>query len=81
MKKTFYELYLEKKNSSEQPEVTYQDIPRIRSPSKIWLRLKYYFSQSVKVIIKIFILILATVGAFAITNPYIRNEILWLLSK
>ena len=81
MKKTFYELYLEKKNSSEQPEVTHQDIPRIRSPNIIWLRLKYYFSQSVKVIIKIFILILATVGAFAITNPYIRNEILWLLSK
>jgi len=81
MKKTFYELYLEKKNTSEEPSIIHQDIPRIRSPSRIWLRLKYYFSQSVKIIIKIFILILATIGTFAIINPYIRNEILWLLSK
>lgn len=81
MKKTFYELYLEKKNCSEQPELSYQDIPRIRSPSRLWLRLKYYFSQSVKLIIRIFIFVLATIGAFALTNPYIRNEILWLLRK
>ena len=82
MKKTFYELYLEKKNLDTTPEVSnnqFQDMPRIRSPSYFLLRLKFYSIQVLKLIIGIMILIFATVGAFSLTNPYIRHEIIWLL--
>lgn len=81
MKKSFYELYLEKKTTPEQSNTNYQDIPHIRSPSRFLLRLQYYIGQILKLIIKIVFLILSAIGLFSITNPYIRNEIIWLLFK
>ena len=76
MKKSFYELYLENKNQSTRDTI---EIPKIRSPNKVYLRLSYFIKQFVKFIIVTIILGLAFVGLFAITNIYIRNEMIKLL--
>lgn len=82
MKKSFYRLYLDNKkvNSDEvQLKQDINEIPRIRSPNIILLRITYLFKQLLKLIIVIGIFILSIIGAFAIINDYIRNEIIWLL--
>lgn len=76
MKKSFYELYLENKNQSTRDTI---EIPKIRSPNKVYLRLSYFIKQFVKFIIVTIILGLAFVGLFVITNIYIRNEMIKLL--
>lgn len=76
MKKSFYELYLENKNQSTRDTI---EIPKIRSPNKLYLRLSYFIKQFVKFIIATIILGLAFVGLFVITNIYIRNEMIKLL--
>lgn len=82
MKKSFYRLYLDNKkaNSDElQLKQDINEIPRIRSPNIILLRITYLFKQLLKLIIVIGIFILSIIGAFSIINDYIRNEIIWLL--
>lgn len=76
MKKSFYELYLENKNESNRDT---KEIPKIRSPNKIFLKINYFIKQFIKFIITIIILGLSVIGMFAITNIYIRNEIIKLL--
>lgn len=82
LKKSFYQLYLDNKkvNLDElQLKQDINEIPRIRSPNRILLRITYLFKQLLKLITVIGIFILSIIGAFAITNDYIRNEIIWLL--
>ena len=76
MKKSFYELYLASKN---EVSIDTKEVPRIRSPNKLYLRLSYFIKQFIKFIIATIILGLAFVGLFVITNIYIRNEIIKLL--
>ena len=76
MKKSFYELYLENKNESNRDT---KEIPKIRSPNKIFLKINYFIKQFIKFIITIIILGLSVIGMFAITNIYIRNEMIKLL--
>ena len=76
MKKSFYELYLANKS---EVSIDTKEVPRIRSPNKLYLRLSYFIKQFIKFIIATIILGLAFVGLFALTNIYIRNEIIKLL--
>ena len=76
MKKSFYELYLANKN---EVSIDTKEVPKIRSPNKLYLRLSYFIKQFIKFIIATIILGLSFVGLFAITNIYIRNEMIKLL--
>lgn len=76
MKKSFYELYLENKNESNRDT---KEVPKIRSPNRMFLKTSYFIKQSIKFIITIIILGLSVIGMYAITNIYIRNEMIRLL--
>ncbi len=76
MKKSFYELYLENTNEFNRDT---KEIPKIRSPNRMFLRINYFIKQFIKFIITIIILGLSVIGMFAITNIYIRNEMIKLL--
>lgn len=76
MKKSFYELYLERQVPQNDIQ---QDVPKIRSPSKVKIVISYYISQIIKISIIVLICIFAIVGIIAICNTNIRNQILELL--
>ncbi len=76
MKKSFYELYLENTNEFNRDT---KEIPKIRSPNRMFLRINYFMKQFIKFIITIIILGLSVIGMLAITNIYIRNEMIKLL--
>ncbi len=76
MKKSFYELYLENKNESSRDT---KEVPKIRSPNIVFLKIGYSIKFFLKIIITIIILGLSVIGMFAITNIYIRNEMIKLL--
>lgn len=76
MKKSFYELYLANKN---EVSIDTKEVPKIRSPNKFYLRISYFIKQFITIIIAIIILGLSVIGMFAITNIYIRNEMIKLL--
>lgn len=76
MKKSFYELYLENKSESNKDT---KEVPKIRSPNRMFLKISYFIKQFIKIIIAIIILGLSVIGMFALTNIYIRNEMIKLL--
>lgn len=73
MKKSFYELYLENKNEFNRDT---KEVPKIRSPNRTFLKINYFIKLFIKFIITIIIFGLCVIGVFAITNIYIRNEMI-----
>lgn len=79
MKKSFYELYLERQMQKNKPNIVEQEMPKIRSPNKMKIAISYYFRQLLKLVIIIVIFILSSIGTMVITNEYLRNEFIKLL--
>lgn len=79
MKKSFYELYLEKQRQKNNVKLLEQEYPKIRSPSRRKIIVSYYLWQIVKSIFLIVICVLATIGCISILNENIRNQIIELL--
>lgn len=79
MKKSFYELYLEKQRQKNNSKLLEQEYPKIRSPSRRKIIVSYYLWQIVKSIFLMVICVLATIGCISILNENIRNQIIKLL--
>ena len=79
MKKSFYELYLEKQMQKNDTKLLEQESPKIRSPSRKRVVVSYYLWQITKSIFLIAICLLATIGCISIINENIRNQIIELL--
>ena len=79
MKKSFYELYLEKQMQKNDTKLLEQESPKIRSPSRRKIIVSYYLWQVAKSIFLIVICVLATIGCISILNENIRNQIIELL--
>lgn len=79
MKKSFYELYLERQRMNNDTKILEQETPKIRSPSRRKIVVSYYLWQIVKSIFLIVICVLATIGCISILNENIRNQIIELL--
>ncbi len=79
MKKSFYELYLERQRSNNDTKILEQEIPKIRSPSRNRVIVSYYLWQITKIIVLIVICLLATIGCISILNENIKNQIIELL--
>ncbi len=79
MKKSFYEMYLEKQMQKNNTILLKDELPKIRSPNKMKIRFRYYLWQMIKIIFLIGVCILAIIGCIAILDENIRNQILKLL--
>ena len=79
MKKSFYELYLERQRINNDTKIIEQETPKIRSPSRNRVIVSYYLWQIAKSIFLIVICLLATIGCVSILKENIRSQIIELL--
>ena len=79
MKKSFYELYLEKQKQKNDSIIIEKESPKIRSPNRRKIIISYYLWQIVKFIFYIIVCFLATIGCITIITENIRNQVIELL--